>query len=464
MKKSFFLRSTFLFTALTFSILLMVGNVGKYIRQKVVGYPFHREAAIELAQILEMGGRKALPENIVRLEHFVKTLKVLSINYWILDSNLSVLRGSAPLTVTLSKIPDAAVADIIDDPNYVYIVTRINWTEPGILLMQTEKFQILGSAFARSFTWWVLAFLVLASVAISGIVLLIFRKKSVEANHVLNSLAQGNLKARFHISRLDEVGQLMNSFNKMANQVEILVSKLRESEKKRLILLRELGHDLRTPLTSVQITLETIHAHFHEVPPEERESMIEMVRSEISYMKRLTEFLFALSEAGDPDYTVKFDRVDLLTLLRKETGEREKEGRKKMQLRIEGEAPISGDPTLLSRLLRNVVENALRFARTEVEVRWVADSRGGGVLSIIDDGEGMSPDKIAAFGTPRKLSAGPEDIFHSKSLGIGSSIVKAIADLHDWKLEIKSNSGEGTTLCFHIPAYSEQSHSQDQAA
>jgi methyl-accepting chemotaxis protein len=96
------------------------------------------------------------------------------------------------------------------------------------------------------------------------------RRKSTEARKVLGKLEAGDLKARFEIKRFDEFGNLILDFNRMAEEVERLVMRLRETELSRSNLLQELGHDLRTPLTSLTTAFETLSEYHDQLTTDDR--------------------------------------------------------------------------------------------------------------------------------------------------------------------------------------------------
>jgi signal transduction histidine kinase len=107
------------------------------------------------------------------------------------------------------------------------------------------------------------------------------RRKSTEARKVLGRLEAGDLKARFEIKRFDEFGNLILDFNRMANEIEQLVMRLRETEISRSNLLQELGHDLRTPLTSLSTAFETMKEHHELLSNEEKSELFAMIGDDL---------------------------------------------------------------------------------------------------------------------------------------------------------------------------------------
>ena len=97
-----------------------------------------------------------------------------------------------------------------------------------------------------------------------------FRDKAKMAEDIIEDLKNGNLKSRFPITKVDEVGQLMVSFNHMADEIERVVLNLRQSEKDRMELIGHLTHDLRTPIASLKNLLENLLLAGERIQPQVR--------------------------------------------------------------------------------------------------------------------------------------------------------------------------------------------------
>src|SRR5262249_2643324 len=126
-------------------------------------------------------------------------------------------------------------------------------------------------------------------------------------------------KARFPIGgRLDELGQAMNRFNKMADEIERLVERLRSTEKSRIALLQDLTHDLRTPIASLKNLLATIEKKRQSRQDNDAEIISEMLslsQREVDYLEKLVEDLLFLAQVSEPRYRVEQDLVSLLEIV-----------------------------------------------------------------------------------------------------------------------------------------------------
>ncbi|HWU42538.1 MAG TPA: histidine kinase dimerization/phospho-acceptor domain-containing protein, partial [Bdellovibrio sp.] len=200
------------------------------------------------------------------------------------------------------------------------------------------------------------------------------RKKSEEASSVLLRMERGDLHARFEIKAFDQFGGLMLDFNRMAQEIERLVTRVRETENARRNLLSELGHDLRTPLTSLMTSFETLKVHFNKMTPSDRNETFTMITAEVEYFKELLEKLMTIAELDEPHYKKSLDNVDLVALIQQELRFRQNSSNSLQwnlsteNLKSPSTAVVRGDSYLLMRLLKNALDNASRFAKTKVNI------------------------------------------------------------------------------------------------
>lgn len=295
------------------------------------------------------------------------------------------------------------------------------------------------------------------------------RKKSKEARLVLARLEKGELGARFEIGRLDDIGSLMLDFNRMAAEIERLVHRVQDTEQARKHLLEELSHDLRTPLTSLRTSVETLSEHFEEMPAPERKELIAVARTELGYFLHLIDDLFFIADIGEPRYKKSTREIDLPELLREEIRSREAREKRVGEVAASGRTPlrwefacdegargpILGDPLLIQRLFKNALDNAAKHAGSSVRVvvSALVDSL---VVKVEDDGVGISDEAIGGFAQRRRHRQEGDGV----SLGLGSVIMRTILELHGGRLVIRRLEGleknrQGTQLTLFLPKEAE---------
>lgn len=293
---------------------------------------------------------------------------------------------------------------------------------------------------------------IIQTVALFGAVLITvlglvwsLRAKAKLAEDVISDMRKGNLKARFPISHSDEVGQIMISFNKMADEIEYLVESLRKTESSRRDLLRELAHDLRTPIASMRTLLETIFENQDRLSPEKMKEILKTALQEINYFSNLVDDLLFLGRVEEPGYRVSHESCDLAELIRDEVSAVSgRSANVDCKFEIPDSVPFKGDAQLLKRLLRNGLENAISYARSEVKVSLEQQDHKL-VMSIDDDGAGFSENALKSFGH-KKFS---REFFNEGakgkriSIGLGSVIMKSIVDVHRGEITAENRRNEG---------------------
>ena len=118
------------------------------------------------------------------------------------------------------------------------------------------------------------------------------------------------------------------------------------------------------------------------------------------------------------------------------------------------DAEVLGDPTQLEQLLRNLIENAVKYGAPDQPVKVsvaVPQGRGGPVLSVADRGPGIAPEHLPHL-TRRFYRTDPGRSRASGGTGLGLAIVKHIVERHRAQLDIASTLGEGTTVSVAFPA------------
>lgn len=265
------------------------------------------------------------------------------------------------------------------------------------------------------------------------------RRKSKESRKVLARLGSGDLKARFEIKRFDEFGNLLIEFNRMADEIERLVVRLQDTEISRSNLLQELGHDLRTPLTSLSTAFETLKEHNEQLTHEERVEVFSMIGIDIRYFKDLLEKLTLIATIDGPHYKSTTEKIDLTSLLEMEVSSRQIASGETLKWELvkpnETAPIILGDNHLITRLFRNAFDNASRYANKKISIS-INILKDQVEVLVTDDGPGLTEEAIKSFGKRRERRIHKEKDPNDFSLGLGSVIMKTIAQVHGGQIEM----------------------------
>ncbi len=293
--------------------------------------------------------------------------------------------------------------------------------------------------------------IVLAVLITMGILIYSLRSRARQAEHIIRELSRGNLKSRFPVTIMDEVGQVMFSFNKMADEIEHLIESLRKSEGTRKDLLRQLAHDLRTPIASLRNMIETVRDQSGALSEQKRIELLDLSVREIDYFNGLVNDLLFLGSVQEPLYKSDVSRFDLIDLIKSEIapiGNRYP----KITVDFESSEPsieVQGDSALMKRLVRNALENAYSFAQAKIQIQ-VHQADKGITFKIKDDGPGFSPESLKDFGQRKFSRMMPVHGEKRISIGLGSVIMRSIVEAFRGELKAQ-NVESGAQIEVFLP-------------
>jgi signal transduction histidine kinase len=238
----------------------------------------------------------------------------------------------------------------------------------------------------------------------------------------------GDFSTRVSVTGHDEVAALARSFNASAERIEALVKSHR-------LLLANCSHELRTPLARIRLGLERIGPH------SDRAIHDELARSIAELDELIGEML--LSSRLDALRTLeRSEDVDLLALAAEEAAHVDRS--------VEGTPVIiRGDPILLRRLLRNLLENAHRHAGGATRVYVHKNVSGEAELSVEDRGIGVAEDEREKIFEPFYRS--PRAGAASMGFGLGLALARQIARAHGGEVRYLPLTEGGSRFTVSLP-------------
>lgn len=237
----------------------------------------------------------------------------------------------------------------------------------------------------------------------------------------------------------DEIARLAVTMNEMLDRLET-----GQATQRRFV--SDASHELRSPLATLTAALEVVSA---DTTGEAWQDLQQVMEAETERMRRLVEDLLLLAKADDTGLRMQETDVDLDDLV---AAEIQRLRSSKPELKVTGDVHpvrVVGDPTRLSQVLRNLVDNAARAAHTTVRLT-TTEQNGSAVITVEDDGDGIpAADRLRVFERFVRLDTSRSRA--SGGSGLGLSIAREITRAHQGTITLTPSATGGTTATITLP-------------
>jgi histidine kinase len=370
-----------------------------------------------------------------------------------------LLVGAAVLLATvLLTAPAAYNRHMMDDVVVTINGTPVAISPGGMMGMGPGQRPGLGRGFGeqgfanfRAGVLDALGYAVAAAVLVAVGVSLLFSRQIIAPlramMNVSQRIADGRYDERVTVSGSDELAQLAEQFNRMAERLE-------QTETMRRQLIGDVSHELRTPLTAIGGYMEGLADGVLPATPE----TFEQVRMEAGRLSRLVDDLQELSRVEAGSYRLDIHPVALSTLVDttiKRLSHQFGEKRVTLTRSLSPDLPlVLADSDRITQVLTNLLANALAYTPTGGEVTVSAAKTGSEVqVSVKDSGFGIPAeslphifDRFYRVDKSRSRAAGGGS-------GIGLTIAKALVEAHGGRIHAESaGENQGSTFSFTLPA------------
>ena len=265
-----------------------------------------------------------------------------------------------------------------------------------------------------------------------------------EVGVTARKIAHGDFNARLAKRNDDEIGELCDTINYMAEE-------LSQSERMKNDVISSVSHELRTPLTAIKGWAETIADMGGEVDPEMLSKGMRVITGETERLAGMVEELLDFSRIQSGRMKLVKDKMDLIAELSEAVLMFEERAKHEDKRLIYEEpdlvAPIEGDRNRLRQVFVNIIDNALKYSDRGDTVTIKADMRDGNIrITVADTGCGIREQDLPKV---------KEKFFKANSTRRGSGIGLAVADeivaMHGGSLELTSKENVGTRVTILLP-------------
>ena len=291
-------------------------------------------------------------------------------------------------------------------------------------------------------------FLLVALVALT--VALIFSRvitRPISAlTRTIQKMGKGDLSARVKIRGSGEMRDLAESYNNMAEQIESL-------DRSRNQFVSNASHELKTPLATMKIMLESL-IYQPDMPAELREEFMQDMNHEIDRLTSIISDLLTLTQMDSRKVELHPAPVNLSELAEETLRLLQPAAEQRSQTltgQIIPDCRLTADPSKLSQVLYNLIENALKYTPDGGEVRVSLGVEGRqAVITVKDNGVGI-PKEDQAHIFDRFYRVDKARSRETGGTGLGLSIVRQLVTLHSGTITVDSEPGKGSAFTVRLP-------------
>lgn len=383
---------------------------------------------------------------------------------WIIDNEGSVIMSSSGFATKKQEMPDYIQAvsqnsgtgkyiGKIDSGEKVMAVCRViknsNGDAAGAVRVMSSLEQIDDQIGTLIFLIFVILVVVFALILFSNLFFIrsiIFPVK--ELNETTKKISQGDYSVRIEKQYNDEIGDLADSINTMAEEIST-------TDKMKNDFISTISHELRTPLTSIKGWGETLAFGADESVDEITKKGLEVIVKEAGRLEGFVEELLDFSRLQSGRMNLRLAKTDIFAELDETVFTfRERAMREGIEVRYsipEVPAPANADANRLKQVFMNILDNALKYSRAPSKIFVKAEFtkleyKDFVKIAIADQGCGISKEDL-----PHVKEKFYKANVSVRGSGIGLAVTNEIVNLHGGKLEIDSLEGKGTLVTIYLP-------------
>lgn len=397
-------------------------------------------------QIFEREGIKGLEEFLNRIRNGETISEVRFDN-----QNAILKQGNYKNKELVQKLVESTVPD--GDPLLDFSQSDVGYSAKSVTLADGEKYVLitqwerpkpppfLGEPLPRYLR---IFGLILTAIAVCYALARYLSKPIVRLSRATKQIAAGDLQTRVSPEigkRGDEIGKLAKDFDEMAERIESLITSQQR-------LTRDISHELRSPLTRLNIALELAKQKANP----ETGKLLDRIEREGKKLNEMIGQILTLSRLESQSEMIEKRRVNLSKLVEKIAAdanfEAEAQG-KKVEITQENECEILGNENLLRSAIENVLRNALRYTKDVVDVS-LKKEKAEIVVKIRDNGEGVPDEELDKLFTPFYRVAEARERT-SGGVGLGLAIAEQAVSSHKGKIRALNAAPGGLEVEIKLP-------------
>lgn len=416
---------------LTASVLVLFG-VTYWFARDYAARDENNEIDVEYASILDEAGSAGLDKLPAIIDSHMRLREGVRGVYLLQDPKGEKIVGNVP---AMAPVLGPTTLDLPMDGQMLQIRAhgyRLQNGDYFLVGQDTATLREMNSLILRTFAVEIVITLILAGVG-TAIVSTTVLKRVDTVNRTARAIMAGELSERVPVrGTQDEFDELAEAMNAMLDRIEDLMRSMRQ-------VSNDIAHDLRTPLTRLRQRLERAKRHDKTVA-----ELHEVIAHSIDQVDSILETFGALLRIAQIEAGARvagksvIDASKLLISIVEDFSPAAEDRELQLEADVGQDLKLAADPELLTQMVVNLVENAIRYcppgSRIRVQARPVGDQVE---LAVCDTGPGIPPQERENVLRPFYRL---ESSRTTEGSGLGLSLVAAIAKRHEAKLSLGDNS------------------------
>jgi two-component system phosphate regulon sensor histidine kinase PhoR len=216
--------------------------------------------------------------------------------------------------------------------------------------------------------------------------------------------------------------------------------------------VNNMTHEFQTPISTIRVAIDVLSQNKILGQPERYKKYIQIIKQENLRLKNQVEAVLTTAKVGRGKLELDIQLQELHALITEVLEGTRLEIGEGLELQLDADrTSIYADKVHLVSLIRNLVENAIKYSKKPVDISVLTyNNEKGVVLEVKDKGIGIPKEYLSKiFNKFYRVPTG--NLHNVKGFGLGLNYVQQIVKAHKWKIEVDSEYGVGTTFCIQIP-------------
>lgn len=387
------------------------------------------------------------------------------------DRNGKVIASSMTEEVNIGKEVDETIVEKIlageqvaetsnaeDREHITNVSVAIPWgiddTLYGGILIQAPVDEVFSNyQMARETMLWVMIASVLLITLLTSYLAWSITRPLKRIEHAATDITLGKYDQQLDYPYSDEIGDLIDTFNRMTASIEEMENERISLEHRRDTFISNISHELRTPLTSMQGFLEALQDGL--VSDEaSRQKYYRVMYEEVRYLSRLVNDLMDVIKLRNKKVQLDLFYVRIEELLEKVRfflqSKAKDHGNEIVFDYPQNLPPVLADADRLEQIFKNLIDNANKFTENGVINVDIWAETDNIVIEIRDDGIGIATHELPQI-WDRFYKIQTRRSMNDRGTGLGLAIVKELVELHGGTIVVQSKLGEGSTFTVKLP-------------